>query len=52
MGDAINSGIDSLIATTTAIFSANAVDLFAIFGILIALGLVLRLVKRFVGRRA
>jgi len=52
MTDAISTGVSALSATTTEIFTDNFPLIFAIFGGLIALGLIIRLLQRFVGRRA
>ena len=49
---AISTGVADLIASTTAVFTANLGSIFGVFGVLIALGLVIRLIKRFIGRRA
>jgi len=52
MIDAIGTGVSSLVASTTLLFTNNLGSVFGVFGVLIGLGLLIRLIKRFIGRRA
>jgi len=52
MEQAITAGIDTAVASTTAVLTANIPTVLAVFGGLVALGIALRLVKRTIGRRA
>jgi len=52
MEAAINAGIASTTATVTDVLTTNIPVVLVVFGGLVALGIVLRLVKRVIGRTA
>jgi len=52
MEAAINGGIASTTATVTSVLTTNIPVVLVVFGGLVALGIVLRLVQRTIGRRA
>jgi len=52
MEAAINAGIASTTATVTDVLTTNIPVVLVVFGGLVALGIVLRLVKRVIGRKA
>jgi len=52
MEAAINAGIASTTETVTNVLTTNIPEVLIVFGGLVALGIVLRLVKRVIGRKA
>lgn len=52
MEAAIATGIASTTGSVTGVFTTNLPVIFGVFGSLVGLGLIMRLVGRFIGRRA
>lgn len=51
MDTAINTAVDTLIDSVTALFTTNLPLVFVVVGGLIGLGLIYKLVKRFIGKK-
>jgi len=52
MEAAITAGIEAMASTTETVFATNLPTIMVVFGGLVALGVILRIVKRVIGRKA
>jgi len=52
MEAAINAAVEATASTTTSVLTSNLPEIFVVFAGLLALGIILRLIKRVIGRKA